>query len=845
MLTEGSSCSIITAVRIRPFSASERRMKNSVQAVQCPQPGKVKCTKRDFGPIEFSVNHTFWSFGDESIEEINASQKEVYETLALPLLEKALAGYNTCLFAYGITSSGKTHSMHGSPDYPGIVPRIVSDLLSRTKGNDKSGVYEIKFSYFEIYNEKIYDLLVDKHYQKSLIIREDPINGLYVQNLTMPTVTSSEEVYEWLRRGDARRKFAETDMNSQSSRSHSIVTFYISKHEYTESSKGAMIENVLSSKLNLVDLAGCERQSWMSSTGERLAEACQINRSLFTLGLVISQLSGDYDHTPYPKSCGRPCRLRATSEPRAPSTQMTTSSTFRYRRQKSAHVSYRDSILTRILKDSLGGNSITTMLATISPSSVRIDDTISTLQYAIRAKSIVNRAFVNEDPKGRVICELRTEIADLKRFIQGIFASQIKRLGAALYSYERTIDELRNELAQRTSDCASFHSKGKIRSPKLELDRLNESHLCETPLQRRNLSVDNDFFSQSSSLLSKGRVKKDSGVETEDFLEPVESRDASVSMDEAVKCLDLKEDDKIQSDLDELQRYHETTSVDEDELFSSIDETICLSEGVNRNKVSFNTDEDVMVLQKSRFSAIIEEIASLRIKLSMAEKREDLVKSRLDVKKRGVASSTNDLGYRVISDDEYSQLMQEYNEMRHLLKDVVWRKSFKASTLTSNVAPILDNLPEEIRTEFEDTVDTSDYLETDLKSLKLEVGESNSAEVHFPQINNALELKFLERQQLLLEKLDIPRLGLRFQGDEEILSDDEFGDVLSRIDELKQKVTRLEEEKAKTAKISPRSEGGTLVDYTEQPQKRIIATTILNIFTVGSIAYWFYKYCRS
>ncbi|VDL60812.1 unnamed protein product [Hymenolepis diminuta] len=811
MLNEGFSRSITTAVRIRPFSASERRMKNSVQAVQCPQPGKVKCMKRDFGPIEFSVNHTFWSFGDESIEEINASQKEVYEKLALPLLEKAVAGYNTCLFAYGITSSGKTHSMHGSPDYPGIVPRIVSDLLSRTKGEDKSGVYEIKFSYFEIYNEKIYDLLVDKHYQKSLIIREDPIKGLYVQNLTMPTVTSPAEVYEWLRRGNARRKFAETDMNSQSSRSHSIVTFYISKHEYAESSKGAMIENVLSSKLNLVDLAGCERQSWMSSTGERLADACQINKSLFTLGLVISQLSGDHDHTPYPKFCGRPCRLRATSEPRTPSSQATTSSTFRYRRQKFAHVSYRDSILTRILKDSLGGNSITTMLATISPSSIRIDDTISTLQYAIRAKSIVNRAVVNEDPKGRVICELRTEIADLKRLIQNTFASQIKRLGAALYTYERTIDELRHE----------------------------------TLLQRRNLSVDNDFSSQSSSLSSTRRVKKDLGIETEDFLELVESIDTSVSTDQAVKCLDLEEDDKIQSDLNELQRCRENTSVGEDELFSSVDETICLSEGVNRNKTSCSTDEDVMVLQKSRFSAIIEEIAALRIKLSMAGKREDLVKSRLDVEKRGVASSINDLGYRVIPVDEYSRLMQEYNEMRHLLKDVEWRKFFKASTLTSDVAPTLDNLSEEIREEFEDTVDTSDYLEADSKLLKLEVGESNSADIHFPQINNALELKFLERQQLLLEKLDIPRLGLRSQRDEEILSGDEFGDVLSRIDELKQKLTRLEEAKAETAKISLRSNAETLEDFTEQPQKRILAITILNIFTVGSIAYWLYKYCRT
>lgn len=340
-------------------------------------------------------------------------------------------------------------------------------------------------------------------------------------------------------------------------------------------------------------------------------------------------------------------------------------------------------------------------------------------------------------------------------------------------------------------------------------------------------------------------MKKDSGIETEDFLEAIESRDASVGTDEAVKYLNLEEDDKIQSDLDELGRYHETTSVGEDERFSSIDETICLSEGVTRNKASCNTDEDVMVLRKSRFSAIIEEIAALRIKLSMAEKRQDLVKSRLDVKKRGVASSTNDLGYRVIPDDEYSQLMQEYSEMRHLLKDVEWRKFFKASTLTSDVAPTLNNVSEEIRGEFEDTVDTSDYLETDLKSLKLEVGESNSADVHFPQINNALELKFLERQQLLLEKLDIPRLGLRSQRDEEILSDDEFGDVLSRIDELKQKVTGLEEAKAETAKISPRSDDETLEDFTEQPQKRILAITILNIFTVGSIAYWLYKYCRT
>nr|CDS32725.1 WD repeat containing protein 47 [Hymenolepis microstoma] len=835
MLSEGCARGITTAVRIRPFSVNERQLRNSVQAVQCPQPGKIKCTRRDFRPIEFSVDHTFWSLGDESIEEKNASQKEVYETLALPLLEKALAGYNACLFAYGITSSGKTHSMHGSPEYPGIVPRIVSDLLSRTKGGNQSDVYEIKFSYFEIYNERIYDLLIDNHYQKSLIIREDPIKGPYVQNLTVPTVTSPEEVYEWLRQGDARRKFAETDLNSHSSRSHSIVTFYISKHEYVDGSKGTLVENVLSSKLNLVDLAGCERQSWMSSTGERLAEACQINKSLFTLGLVISQLSGDYNQMPNSKSCVRPSQPRAISEPRTPSPRMTNLSAFRGRKQTAAHVSYRDSLLTRILKDSLGGNSVTTMLATISPSSLRIDDTISTLQYAIRAKSIFNKAIVNEDPKGRVIRELRAEIAELKRFIkeatmpQSPFTSQIKRLQAALYSHERTIDELRNELTQRISDCERFHSKNNIVLPKLELHRLNESDFYETPLR---CSVDNDASSQNVFPMSTGRVKKDSGVETEDFLEPFESIDSSLSTNEAAQYLDLEDDDKLQSDPNEPQSYSKTTSADEDERLSSMKGTIYRSEGITRNNASSNTDEDVIVLEKSTFSSMFKEIIELRTQLSMAENREDILKSRLAVKKRGVASSTNDLGYRVISEDEYSCLVQEYNEMRHRLKYLESRKFFNSSTLT------MDNSSEEIRSEFEDTVDTSSYSEIDLKSPKLEVGESNSADVSFPRINNPLEVKFLERQQQLLEKLDIPENEIRSQRDEEILSDDEFSGVLSRIDELKMKLRRLEEE---TATTSPQSDVEILEDLTEHPQERILATTIINIFAVGSIAYWLYR----
>ncbi|VDN95938.1 unnamed protein product [Rodentolepis nana] len=812
MLAEGKagySRGITTAVRIRPFSANELRMRNSVQAVQCPQPGKVKCTRRDCRPIEFCVNHTFWSFGDESIEEKNESQKEVYETLALPLLEKALGGYNACLFAYGITSSGKTHSMHGSPEYPGIVPRIVFDLFSRTKGGDQSGVYELKFSYFEIYNERIYDLLIDNHYQKSLIIREDPIKGPYVQNLTMPTVTSPEEVYEWLRQGDARRKFAETDFNSQSSRSHSIV----------DSSKGTLLENVLSSKLNLVDLAGCERQSWTSSIGERLTEACQINKSLFTLGLVISQLSGEYNQMFHSKSCVRLSHPRATSEPRTPSPRMTNLSSLRGRRQTTAHVSYRDSLLTRILKDSLGGNSVTTMLATISPSSLRIDDTISTLQYAIRAKSVFNKAIVNEDPKGRLIRELRAEIADLKRVIQEAsmpqspFTSHIRRLQAALYSHERTIDELR-----------------KVGSFLITL--LYLVFFSGTPLRRRTRSIDNDASSQNFFPLSRGRVKKDSGIETEDCLEPFESISSSLSTNEAVQYLDFEDGDKLQSGRNELQIYDKSTSVGEDKQLSSMKRIIYRSEAITRNNASSNTDDDIIVLEKSKFSSMIEEIAALKSKLSMAEKQEDMLKSRLDVKKRGVASSTNDLGYRVISEDEYSCLVHEYNEMRHRLKYLESRKFLNPSTLT------FDNSSEEIRSELEDIIETSGFSEIGLKSPNLEVGESNSADVSFPQINNPLEVKFLERRKQLLEKRDIPEIEFRPRRDEEVLSDEEFNGVLSRIEELKMKLRRLEEE---TATVLPQSDVEIIEDLTHQPQERILATTIVNIVVVGSIAYWLYK----
>ena len=319
---------------------------------------------------KFTYDHSFWS--NNSRDSHFADQAYVFECVGQPIVKKAFEGYNCCLFAYGQTGSGKSYTMMGNrgTNDRGVIPRF-SEQLWETIQQDTKVTYQVEVSYFEIYSEQIYDLLIPpQRGQKSkLKVREHPVMGPYVENLSSVPALSVNDIEGYIALGSKYRATASTNMNATSSRSHAV---FIVNLTMTEDIDGE--EAVRVSKINLVDLAGSERSNAAGTTGQRLKEGSAINKSLHTLGKVISIL--------------------ATKGSKA----------------KKVFVPYRDSVLTWILKESLGGNAKTGMLATVSPSSENYDETLSTLRYAHQARSIVNDAKVNEDPNIALIRDLRAEV---------------------------------------------------------------------------------------------------------------------------------------------------------------------------------------------------------------------------------------------------------------------------------------------------------------------------------------------------------------------------------------------------------------------------------------------------
>ncbi|RLW04425.1 hypothetical protein DV515_00005855 [Chloebia gouldiae] len=352
----------------------------------------------------FAFDHCFWSM-DESNTTKYAGQEVVFKCLGEGILEKAFQGYNACIFAYGQTGSGKSFSMMGNAEQMGLIPRLCCALFQRISVEEnESHSFKVEVSYMEIYNEKVRDLLDPKGSRQSLKVREHKVLGPYVDGLSQLAVTNFEDIESLMSEGNKSRTVAATNMNEESSRSHAVFNITVTQTLYDLHS-GNSGEKV--SKISLVDLAGSERVSKTGAAGERLKEGSNINKSLSTLGLVISSLAD--------QAAGK---------------------------GKNKFVPYRDSVLTWLLKDNLGGNSQTAMIATISPAADNYEETLSTLRYADRAKRIVNHAVVNEDPNARVIRELREEVEKLKEQLSQAEAMKAPELKEKLEESEKLIKEL-------------------------------------------------------------------------------------------------------------------------------------------------------------------------------------------------------------------------------------------------------------------------------------------------------------------------------------------------------------------------------------------------------------------
>uniref|UniRef100_A0A2K6U627 Kinesin-like protein KIF14 n=1 Tax=Saimiri boliviensis boliviensis TaxID=39432 RepID=A0A2K6U627_SAIBB len=426
---------VTVAVRVRPFTMREKIEKAS--QVVFMNGKELTVEHPDMKQVyNFTYDVSFWSF--DECHPHYACQTTVYEKLAAPLLGRAFEGFNTCLFAYGQTGSGKSYTMMGFSEEPGIIPRFCEDLFSQVARKQTQEVsYHIEMSFFEVYNEKIHDLLVCKgengQRKQPLRVREHPVYGPYVEALSMNVVSSYADIQSWLELGNKQRATAATGMNDKSSRSHSVFTLVMTQTK-TEFVEGEEHDHRITSRINLIDLAGSERCSAAHTSGDRLKEGVSINKSLLTLGKVISALSEQAN-------------------------------------QKRVFIPYRESVLTWLLKESLGGNSKTAMIATISPAASNVEETLSTLRYANQARLIVNIAKVNEDMNAKLIRELKAEIEKLK-------AAQRNNRNIDPERYRlcrQEITSLRMKLHQQERDMAEMQRVWKEKFDQAEKRKLQET----------------------------------------------------------------------------------------------------------------------------------------------------------------------------------------------------------------------------------------------------------------------------------------------------------------------------------------------------------------------------------
>ncbi|KAG6020760.1 hypothetical protein E4U41_002730 [Claviceps citrina] len=459
---------------------------------------------------KFTFDKSFWSHDTKDAHY--AHQEDVYNSLGEEFLDHNFEGYHTCIFAYGQTGSGKSYTMMGTPDQPGLIPRTCEDLFERidaAHAEDSNVAYNVRVSYFEVYNEHVRDLLVPvvpnapPNYLK---IRESPTEGPYVKDLTEVPVRNIDEIMRWMRNGDQSRTTASTKMNDTSSRSHGVFTIML-KQIHHDMDTDETTER--SSRIRLVDLAGSERAKSTEATGARLREGSNINKSLTTLGRVIAALA----------------------DPKA----------LRSGKRKDV-VPYRDSILTWLLKDSLGGNSKTAMIACIAPSDY--DETLSTLRYADQAKRIRTRAVVNQDQISTA--ERDAQIAAMVeeiRILQLSVSDSRQRVKCAMEAEER-LEEYQDRVAtmQRMMEERSMVAESKIK--KLQ----TENEALKLHLKLAIDSLKNPIPAVAIKAQPAGEAEKE---EEEDMTDP-EAEDEEDGGDCHYYDDDDDDDDELQ---DEMRRY--------------------------------------------------------------------------------------------------------------------------------------------------------------------------------------------------------------------------------------------------------------------------------------------------
>uniref|UniRef100_A0ABI7ZXZ0 plus-end-directed kinesin ATPase n=1 Tax=Felis catus TaxID=9685 RepID=A0ABI7ZXZ0_FELCA len=383
-----SGASVKVAVRVRPFNSRETSKESKcIIQMQGNSTSIINPKNPKEAPKSFSFDYSYWSHTSPE-DPCFASQNRVYNDIGKEMLLHAFEGYNVCIFAYGQTGAGKSYTMMGKQEesQAGIIPQLCEELFEKINDNcNEEMSYSVEVSYMEIYCERVRDLLNPKN-KGHLRVREHPLLGPYVEDLSKLAVTSYTDIADLMDAGNKARTVAATNMNETSSRSHAVFTIVFTQKKH-DTETNLSTEKV--SKISLVDLAGSERADSTGAKGTRLKEGANINKSLTTLGKVISALA-EVDN--------------CTSKSK--------------KKKKTDFIPYRDSVLTWLLRENLGGNSRTAMVAALSPADINYDETLSTLRYADRAKQIKCNAVINEDPNAKLVRELKEEVTRLKDLLR-------------------------------------------------------------------------------------------------------------------------------------------------------------------------------------------------------------------------------------------------------------------------------------------------------------------------------------------------------------------------------------------------------------------------------------------
>lgn len=434
--------SIHVAVRIRPPNQRERNAQ-SASITEC----RDACVAIRDPATNKTKNFAFnYAYGPQ------IEQETIFADIGSRAVNHVLEGYNCTIFAYGQTSSGKTFTMMGTEERQGLVPRIMSSIFERLAIQIAAGTCLLSVSYAEIYIEQIFDLLSGQ--RESLTVREHPVLGPYVEGLKQTAVSSAEQAMGFVASGNRHRSTCETAMNRDSSRSHAIIMLQIAQRTG---------QREIQSRLSMVDLAGSERIFDSKVQGIHKQEALKINKSLSCLSRVIKQLS-----------------------------------------EKQQHVSYRDSNLTFLLKDSLGGNSLTYMVATCSPAALNYAETLNTLRYATSALHVVNKPKINEHSDKAVVAILEREIDELRKEIARQKASAsvelIGRLQQDIRDREHLMREREKSWEERLKESQKMQTANEqeIKTLNAELGKAVEigalnNKLCTLEDTMRSV---NDIFAQ-------------------------------------------------------------------------------------------------------------------------------------------------------------------------------------------------------------------------------------------------------------------------------------------------------------------------------------------------------------